>query len=494
MKLTAALLALACLAPAAAQARPVSAVLYPGTARVTEEAALMPEGGRISLPLPARADADSLRVTLSSGREVGRTLYLRPDLRPSAVSALLQEKETLLAAQDRLSAEIAVVESVRRAWDATAGGASPVACAVEDCASCPPGGTLNAVIAEEVRLRADLRRCKEDLARVETELRELGGQDAMRECVLTLDSAGNAPVTVRWSYWLNESGWRPQYLVQADSASGRIDIRMDAVITQKSGADWEGVDVTLSSDDVLYSVAPPSLRDWTIGGEREAVLRNMTVAAAPRAFKDASLSASATHEASALTWKLGRVDVPASASASRFVGEHAAQASLRRLVRPSVSRQAWIEAELAEPAAFALPSGQASFSVDGAETARGAFSLAPGMRALPFGADRLISVETATLPASAPAPAKGMKALHWGQSVTLTSGHDRPVAVRVEEAAPIAKDSRIRVDVQASPAPELEQDGSRYAWTLELPARESRTLRWSVTATAPEDVPAASSR
>ena len=494
---TALLLLTGAFAPAVSEAKPVAAVLYPGTARVTEEAVMAPKDGRITLLLPAHADADSLSVSLSSGEEAGRTLLPRSAKKPAAVAALEKEKQKALSLQDRLNAELACIGSMRTTLSESAGmmGAAEKAEETED------GGTafgrpLEALIRKEVQLRDKLRRVQARADRIDADIRALGGQGSLRECVLDLRGTDSSPVTVRWTYWLNDAGWAPRYRVAADTGSGRVDIRMDAVITQKSGEDWKDVDVALSSAEALYNAVPPSLRDWTIGGERDAVARNVMLSAAPRAMKGAvpSLESSAVQNASSLTWKLGRIDVPASSTASRLVGEHSMAAEFHRLVRPSVSRQAWIQAELDEAAALALPSGQATFTVDGAETARGVFSLAPGARGLSFGIDQLVGIQMGALPSQAQNAGEGMKTLAWNWLLTLSSAHDVPVEIRVEEPAPLAKDARIRVDMVAEPAPLLEEGRTRYVWKMPLPAHADRSIRWSVTATAPEDVPAASTR
>ena len=61
---SAAMLALLLSLPVQAEARPVSATLYPGGAAVTEEELAMPDQGRIRLTLPAGIDAASLDITL----------------------------------------------------------------------------------------------------------------------------------------------------------------------------------------------------------------------------------------------------------------------------------------------------------------------------------------------------------------------------------------------------------------------------------------------
>jgi hypothetical protein len=69
---------------------------------------------------------------------------------------------------------------------------------------------------------------------------------------------------------------------------------------------------------------------------------------------------------------------------------------------------------------------------------------------------------------------------------TIHNGHDKAVALRVEEAAPIARDAEVKISVSTSPKAVLEEKKSRYVWELSLPAREKAELRYEVKAVIPE--------
>ena len=77
-----------------AQARPVSVVLYPAGALVTEEETIRPEGGNIVLRLPAGADEGSLEFSLAKGTAEGWTAEMRKGELPSGVDGLRREKDS----------------------------------------------------------------------------------------------------------------------------------------------------------------------------------------------------------------------------------------------------------------------------------------------------------------------------------------------------------------------------------------------------------------
>jgi hypothetical protein len=74
----------------------------------------------------------------------------------------------------------------------------------------------------------------------------------------------------------------------------------------------------------------------------------------------------------------------------------------------------------------------------------------------------------------------------WSWVSTIHNGHDKAVSLRVEEAAPIARDAEVKISVSTSPKAVLEEKKSRYVWELSLPAREKTAIRYEVKAVIPE--------
>ena len=311
-----------------------------------------------------------------------------------------------------------------------------------------------------------------------------------------MKDTGDAPVTVRFSYWLNNAGWKPQYRIKTDADSDRVSIRMDAVITQNSGDDWQDVALTLASSDRLNDVMPPALGSWVINDvyDQNRLLRSARPMTADFAMSAAKAALPAAAQDSAgLTWALGRLDVPASASVTRLVSLHELATTFSRLARPGLSRDVWMCATLTDAAQDSkklplLPTGQASFLVDGRETARGPFSFGPGTRDIFFGVDQLMSVsrqELASQDSAQTMTSPDNDIRQWRWKTVVRNGHDRAVTVRVEENAPIARNGQTTIEVSTEPPAVLNADSSRYIWTLGLPAHEERDILYGVTARTP---------
>ena len=478
MKKTISLLALLLLAsPAAVWAKPVSVTFYPEGAVVTEEETF-PSGKNVVLTLPAGADASGLSVSLSSGFVQETRIRTEPVPSP-AMKALQKKREKVQSGLSRVAAERESLTCERLFW------ADPPMEAKDGKALEKQAGQstehFDNLAGRDTALSARERKLERQLRALEARMEAVGrGNDTVQTCALTVRDAASGPLTVRWSYALADASWQPSYRVLAEEKTGTVRVLMDAVLRQQSGADWKDVDVTLASAENLRRVNPPSLPDWVIGEERP-VMRSMNLMAAKS--MDVESAVQAQGHATGLIWNLGRMDVPAEGTLTRAVAAHDLAASFCRLVRPLQEERAYFTAALASGDVPLLPAGQALFFVNGIKNAQGVFSLAAGEKNIFFGADRRLGVRTRSLPAEKEGTAQNTQV--WRRSVDITSSHDAPVSVRVEIAAPILRNSAMRLTEESTP--KATPEDARYVWLLDIPAGKSASILQSVTVTLPEE-------
>ncbi len=92
------------------------------------------------------------------------------------------------------------------------------------------------------------------------ELTELtsGSARTERDAVIVVDRAG-AGGKVRLNYLVTAATWRPQYRFRAGAENDPLQLEYLAAIEQKSGEDWTGVDMTLSTAQPQFNATPPEL-------------------------------------------------------------------------------------------------------------------------------------------------------------------------------------------------------------------------------------------
>ena len=483
-----------------AEAKPVAATLYPAGTLVTEELEAQPNAGRITLTLPAGADMGTLSVALSRGGVQSRTVTSLPGEASPTVKVLQKKLDEIRGRIDLKRSELANNTAMRQFWSqppySLYAPSQEMLNGLLDKLSLESSRQMNAITEKETALRGEIRCLEQEASALDARIRALGKQNTeVKECLLTVDGTGEGPVTVRWSYWLDGAGWKPQYSVATDSSTGQVRISMQAELAQNSGMDWEGVELTLATSNQLYNVEPPPLRDWVIGqSNNDAAPRVMLAKSAVRSNTEAAIPAVNADEAG-LTWSLGRMDIPASSTVTRLVGLHEFEATFSRLLRPRQSKDIWMYAALDAKAlaaqnALLLPSGQATFLVDGRETAHGSFNFGPASREIFFGIDQLMKAEINEVSSGKGNTAPNFfskDATHqWSWNSVIHNGHGKTVALRMEEAAPIAREADTKITVKTSPEATLEAGKSRYVWELSVPARGKAEIRYEVKAVIPE--------
>ncbi|MDP2268163.1 MAG: DUF4139 domain-containing protein, partial [Deltaproteobacteria bacterium] len=175
-------------------------------------------------------------------------------------------------------------------------------------------------------------------------------------------------------------------------------------------------------------------------------------------------------------WQAGRKTILAGSRLKIKLYEEAWPAAFGYLARPGQSPQAFISALLNFPAAGKIPPGQAMFSHQGALLGKSNFSLSGKQGLLFFGQDPQVTV-TRQLLTDQP------KLQEW--RLEARNGQVAPIKLRIEENAPQAHDSRIKVKLLAAGA---EEKPGLLSWDVELAAGETKTLIYVIELEAPSDM------
>src|SRR5262249_52405249 len=86
-----------------------------------------------------------------------------------------------------------------------------------------------------------------------------GASKTERDAVIVIDKEDAKAGQVRLNYLVGAATWRPQYRFHAGSEKDPISLEYLAAVEQKTGEDWTGVDVTLSTAQPQLNAPPPAL-------------------------------------------------------------------------------------------------------------------------------------------------------------------------------------------------------------------------------------------
>jgi len=121
-------------------------------------------------------------------------------------------------------------------------------------------------LLEERRvLAARERELAETLRILEAERAAMAGHsDIERTAVVAIAVTEASRVRVDLSYLVSEAGWQPTYSVRAAANGSSVLVEYDALISQRTGEDWEAVTLTLSTAEPNLAANPPALPPWYV--------------------------------------------------------------------------------------------------------------------------------------------------------------------------------------------------------------------------------------
>lgn len=113
-------------------------------------------------------------------------------------------------------------------------------------------------VQREIRL--DLNNAQRELDSLEKERDAIGGKQ-LRSTELSMgivaSESGESEFVV--SYFARQSSWRPTYHAYLDSATKKVTVLQDAVVTQRSPEPWTNVKLTLTTANPRQDADPPEL-------------------------------------------------------------------------------------------------------------------------------------------------------------------------------------------------------------------------------------------
>ncbi len=531
-------------------ARPSAVTVYPAQASVTRTGRVeIPAGDSLIViaPVPTGIVADSItaRGAASAPVTIGGVDIRQASFDPSVSN---QRRAAIEAAMRPLDDQIAATDVRLAAWAAQTGLIGRLAAAFsEPPRPAAPGTTATAprpaddpanwrqaldvtrMATEEAaeatrRIRQERREVEQRRAVLAAELATLGARPAgSLEIVVSVSAERATTLDLSVVYQVSSASWRPVYEARLDSQAGRIALRQEAVIAQRSGEDWTNVALTLSTARPAQGAQPPTLAPWRIAlvdpaqlaREREIATRGLAdgraqqrmappQASAPTApaaepRQEAQIAGATVADAGlAVEYGIpGRASVRADGTDRRVrIAEDAAEAVLTARAVPRLDHRAYLQTRFTNPSRTPSLPGQASLYVDGVFNGRTAL---PMLRpeeeiTLSFGADDRIRITYAPQTprrANEGSLLTGRTQMRAVEALmTIRSYHTRPIEVTIQDQIPVSGETELVVTMTADPQPTARDIDDRpgvLAWTMTFAPQQERRIRFGYTITAPRD-------
>lgn len=493
-------------------------VLYPGSASI-ERLAQVPAGnGAVEIRgLPTSFDTKTLLVNADRGVRIGQIVIQEA---AQANGAHPREKELLKRIRD-LKDQIDTLDiEVKSANHVTAyldriGGSSPESKgSVEAKAVLGVTESIESAAARAYQRaqRAEIKKrsVQEDLDKLEFELTQFKS-GAKNSRSITIQTAADAPGTLRLSYQINRAGWQPAYRAAIDTRKSVVDLERLAQVSQKTGEDWTGVKLVLSTGQpqAFRTPADPQTRRLTyykpVPREERYAAAPATMAPAPAPMMAKPMAARGepddyvapvieTVGAFATEFEVpARVTLPADGrEVAVSLGKQTYSATQRVLVSPAINRTGVLVADFERAEGVWLPGniqlyrdgnyiGATRWQPDAAER----FSLG-------FGQDDLlrVSIERKNQFAGNAGFVGQRNQRKVADTYVLDNLHKNAIDVLVLESAPVSQSEEIEVERNLQPTPtEIDWKGRQgvVGWKKQLAPNETWKIDVGYTITYPKE-------
>ena len=502
---------------ACASNAPITRVtLYSGTATVERSAQVSPGMRELEITgLPANFDAQTLRIQAPPGvqvgeivtRDVGQAEATSP--REAELEARLQALEDSL---DLLNVEVessALVKNYLSKLNGGENGQTPVDGKSLGAAVDTIKRSGREALSQIQRTQVQIRELDKKIKAAQREL-EKARSGARDQRSITVAIAAQQAGSIKLSYQVNRAGWKPAYRATLNSATSTIELERMAVVAQKSGEDWSGIELRLSTGQprlspqapepvpqrlTYYPPRPPQQYNFAAAPEAmpapAATQMRVTGSAVQDNFIAPVLETQGTFDTEFAV--PNRVNL-ASDGREITLGLSTTKVPAKQQVRvvPRQEKFAVITAEAERPSGVWL-NGNIQLFRDGAYVGATNWNAqASDKLALSFGRDELVRVTVDR--AAQQTGSQGFftpRGEHRVADVfTISSFHKTPVELLVLESTPVSASEEVKVKQTFSPQPGIaawEQRQGVVGWEKTMAPNETLKINVGYDITYPKE-------
>jgi len=359
----------------------------------------------------------------------------------------------------------------------------------------------------------------EQLRIAEAKRAEMGGSSKeVRRAIVSVAAISGGTVTIELTYLVSNATWNPSYNVRAASELSGASVEYDALLTQRTGEDWENVQLTLSTSQPRLAANPPSIDPWYVdvaqpppppaSRARGGVTSGMVMAdAAPmpgaeadgamsKAMEEWSRDAAVTGSGPAVAFEIPRrvtVKTDAARQQRTRIGSFDAPAEFVYVAVPLHTNAVYLRGELANASAYQLLPGPVSIFL-GQDYVGPTFlePVAPqGTFKVHFGVDPAIRAERLLVEknTSRTGLLSGGRQSSYNYRITIDNGTGKAIKLELHDRIPTSRTDQIQIDI-VKPSHPLATDPKYVAedqprgllkWLLNVPAGSTGTKAVQVT-------------
>ncbi|GMN08943.1 DUF4139 domain-containing protein [Croceitalea sp. MTPC9] len=120
---------------------------------------------------------------------------------------------------------------------------------------------ITAIKNEIFKINLQINELNKDVREIQNQLAEANNSPALPQGELTIkfDAPIDTNLNIKLSYLVQDAGWIPNYDIKSKALNAPLNLAYKANVYQKTGKDWNDVNVTLSTGNPTYNVSKPNL-------------------------------------------------------------------------------------------------------------------------------------------------------------------------------------------------------------------------------------------
>jgi len=504
-----------------------SVTVFADRAQVTRSASVSLKAGSnlISVDgLPRLLAEESLRVEgKGSGRAriaglTVKNVYLervqekRAHELEDEIALVNRKLESIEARRKALAAQRDFIESIRVGWgeriskELAAG--KPTAAELNE-ASKFVGEGVHKVEEQAYDAEAAKKPLNDKLAALKKELDQITA-DRMKEVrsvLVAVDADREMKFNLELSYLVSQAGWAPAYDVRLLPDGREAEIVYRALVWQRSGEDWPGVRLSLSTASPEVGGAPPELTPWRIAFYEPPrpvpfAVGSLSMMQAPAAKSGAKrkteelgaaepeeqavpVTAQVAEGETAVVFNVPQpVDIPTGGTRSgSVIAVHTVPVSAEYVTVPKLSPHVYLTSKVTNDTPYPLLPGEVNIFNDAFFTGKTHLKTVPSgdKFELSFGADNQVKVKREVAKLRKEAGFLSGNKVSYRTTIELNNLKKKPITLSVLDQLPLPGNAEIKVSLDdAKPKPdETRQDGT-LVWKLNLASGEKRKISYDI--------------
>ena len=502
--------------------------VYPDRARLTCKGKVQVDAGFQTLvfdELPLTLELDSVRV---GGRGTGQVQILGVDVvrqhyerSPSSrvseleeqIELLLNEMKVLNDRDAACEAQLEHLHGMRLETREYAKGLSRGRTTVEDQAK-----LIQFLVRQDGEIRGEQREITIEIRELERKLEMLQGEldelYNMRprqrfQARVDIDVLVASEFQPELTFVLRSAGWQPLYDIRLSQGEGAqlLEFSTIAQVTQRTGQDWTGVKLSVSTARPSLNQRLPEIKPWFVDEYQHPQPRQlrtrssapeptMAVMAAPQAdymnadmlaedFQEADMALAEVNDSgSVVTFVVsGRWDIPSDGSPHKMVlNSYKLDPKIDYITIPRHTGAVYRRATVSNTGESPMLTGMATLFVGDEYIGKTRIDYTPlaGELELLLGVEERIEVERELAKRNVDKRLlRENRVVHYAYEIKLENHMKAPVNIEVQDQIPVSRHEQIKIKLdKARPEPDDRTDLNILEWQLTLEPGEKSTISY----------------